>query len=91
MSQEMTLWREDFSTCTLDEVLRSQAENRAWSKELRQKASSLVNHRLAKEISQADYLMGRKLADQEAVECRRRATILDAQIRRTVTAAAGAR
>jgi len=64
----------------LDEVLERQVENRVWSKELRRKNSSLVNSRLANQITQADYLAERKLGNAEAAECRRRATILDAQI-----------
>jgi len=81
----MSLWCEDFSSCTLQEVLGWQAENRAWNKELRNKTSSLVNSRLANQISQADYLENRKLAHEEAAECRRRANILDTQIlQRTV-------
>jgi hypothetical protein len=80
----MALWREDFSTCTLEEVLGWRAENRAWSKDLRRKSNSLVNSRLANNISQADYLENRKLAHEDAAECRRRASILEAQIIRTV-------
>jgi hypothetical protein len=76
----MSTWREDFSTCTLDEVLGLQAENRAWSKELRRKNHSLVNSRLANDISHADYQTNRKLAHDDATECRRRADIIDAQI-----------
>lgn len=81
----MSLWREDLSTYTLDEVLQSQAENRVWSKELRRRTSSLVNNRLANEISQADYQVSRKLAVQDALECQRRAAILDAHIRRAAS------
>jgi len=81
----MSSWPEDFSTCTLKEVLGWQAENRAWNKELRLKTNSLVNSRLAKDITQDDYLENRKRVHEEAAECRRRANILDAQItRRTV-------
>jgi hypothetical protein len=81
----MSLWSEDFSACSLQEVLGWQAQNRAWNKELRLKTSTLVNKRLANEISQDDYLANRKLAHEEAAECRRRANILDNQIlRRTV-------
>jgi hypothetical protein len=81
----MALWSEDFSTCTLEDVLGWRAENRAWNKELRHKTSTLVNSRLANEISQADYLATRQVAHAEAAECRRRANILDSQIlRRTV-------
>lgn len=78
----MALWSEDFSESSLEDVLRSLAENRAWSKELRNRTSALVNRRLAKDISQADYLENRKLAYEEAAECRRRATLLDAQVLR---------
>ncbi len=78
----MASWSEDLSTCTLEELLRWQAENREWSKELRRKTDSLVNSRLARSISLANYLAGRKLVDEEAAECRRRAAVLDAQIAR---------
>jgi hypothetical protein len=81
----MALWLEDFSTCTLEEVFLLQAENRAWSKELRHKTSSLVNSRLANDITHADYQTNRKTGHDDAAECRRRANILETQIaRRTV-------
>ena len=76
----MSLWREDFSSSSLQEVLETQAENRVWSKELRRKSTALVNSRLAKDISQADYLTTRSLADKDAIECRRRANILLSQL-----------
>jgi hypothetical protein len=78
----MSLWREDFSSSSLEEVLETQAENRVWSKELRRKANALVNSRLAKDISQDDYLSTRHLAGEEAAECRRRAMILLSQLAR---------
>jgi hypothetical protein len=76
----MQLWPDDFSTITLEEILRYQLENRAWSKELRGRSTVLVNKRLANEITQDDYLTNRKLTRQEAEECQRRAAILDSQI-----------
>jgi hypothetical protein len=76
----MQLWPDDFSTVTLEEILRYQLENRAWSKELRFRSNVLVNKRLANEITQDDYLTNRKLTRQEAEECQRRAAILDSQI-----------
>ena len=76
----MLVWPEDFSACSLEEVIKSQTENRAWSKELRRRTDVLVNSRLAKNISQDDYLADRKLAHEESAECRRRAGILDTQI-----------
>jgi hypothetical protein len=78
----MQPWHEDLSTCTWEEVLTRLAENRAWSKELRLKTSALVNTRLAKAISQADYLASRKEATEDAAECRRRASVLESQINR---------
>ena len=78
----MSFWPEDFSTCTLKDVLGWQAENRAWNKELRLKTNTLVNSRLAKNISQDDYLATRKLVHEDTAECRRRANIIDAQIAR---------
>jgi hypothetical protein len=76
----MTQWCEDFSTSSLEDVLGQQAENRAWSKELRRRANALVNSRLANDITLDDYHANRKLAHEEAAECRRRANILDSQI-----------
>jgi hypothetical protein len=78
----MLLWRDDFSGLSIEELLGYQAENRAWSKELRFRNNALVNSRLANEISQADYLTSRDLARQDAAECQRRAAILDAHIAR---------
>ena len=78
----MPLWRDDFSTTTLEEILTYQLENRAWSKELRFRSNALVNKRLANEITQDDYLTNRKLTRQEAEECQRRAAILESQISR---------
>jgi len=76
----MAIWLEDFSTCTLEEVLSRQAENRAWSREIRLNNSALVNRRLAKGISQPDYAANREVVRGEATECQRRARILEHQI-----------
>lgn len=76
----MSLWREDLSHSSLEEILESQAENRVWGKELRRKASALVNSRLAKDISQADYLSNRDHAHEDTVEFRRRAVLLQTQL-----------
>jgi len=78
----MLVWRDDFSTSSLDDILRFQLENRAWNKELRGRSTALVNRRLANEISQDDYLTNRKLTRQDAEECQRRAYILDSHISR---------
>jgi hypothetical protein len=71
---------EELVDCTLEQLLASQGENRAWSKDLRLRAKALVNSRLANEISLADYLESRKAAQSEAAECQRRAFMLDEQI-----------
>jgi hypothetical protein len=76
----MQLWCEDFSTFSLDEVFQRQVENRLWSKELRRKNNALVNSRLANEITLVDYQVERKLVGEETAECRRRASMLEAQI-----------
>ncbi|MGA3026603.1 MAG: hypothetical protein ABSF98_17710 [Bryobacteraceae bacterium] len=80
MRQLMAPWSDDFSECSLEEVLRSQAENRAWGKELRRRTNALVNDRLAKSISQDDYVSGRRLVHEDGAEYRRRAAILDSLI-----------
>jgi hypothetical protein len=88
----MALWSEDFSGFSLEEVLKSQVENRAWSKDLRRRTNDLVNSRLANTISRDDYIANRKVGHEEAAECRRRAAILDSQIgRRTGREQAAAR
>jgi 4'-phosphopantetheinyl transferase EntD len=80
MIQLMSSWRDDLSGCTLEEIIRRQAENREWSRELRCKFNSLVNSRLAKAISQAEYIAGRTLAHEDLDECQRRAAVLNALI-----------
>lgn len=78
----MPPWSDNYSASSLEEVLQKQAENRAWSKELRRKANILVNSRLSNDISLADYLASRKLGHEESAECRRRATLIDLEINR---------
>lgn len=78
----MPPWADNYFASSLEEVLQKQAENRAWSKELRRKANLLVNSRLSNDISLADYLASRKQGHEESAECRRRATILDVEINR---------
>ncbi len=73
---------EDLSYWTLAEVMKSEAENRAFSKQLRAMTAALVNSRLAKQISEDQYAARRKRADEEAEECRRGRQRLIAEIRR---------
>jgi len=76
----MLLWREDISTCTLEEMLGLKDENRAWGKELRVKNIALVNSRLANAITQADYREDRKVGHEAAAEWQRRTNLIDAQL-----------
>ena len=76
----MSEWSGEFSERSLPEMLRSQDENRAWSKQLRALSAALVNSRLAKEISPEEYATRRKLAIEEAAECRRRASVIANEI-----------
>ena len=76
----MPLWFEDISTCSFEEILRSQTDNRAWSKELRLRTAALINSRLAKLISWEEYTANRKLAGHDAAECKRRAAMLADEI-----------
>jgi hypothetical protein len=68
------------SAHSLAEIFALQAENRAWNKELRSQAASLVNNRLAKNITLEDYAASRQRAVQEAAECSRRANVLLSEI-----------
>jgi len=72
----MPLWPDNIEDCSLDEMFRLQACNRAWSKQLRQETQTLVNSRLAKVISMEEYSSSRDLAAQQSAECRRRAESL---------------
>jgi len=78
----MRPWAEDFSRFSLEDLLRFRAANRAWSRELRAETNTLVNHRLAKEVSQDDYLARRKQLHEDAAECRSRADVLEVQVAR---------
>lgn len=76
----MPFWPEKIEERSLDEMFRLQAENRAWSKQLRVEAQALVNTRLAKGISLEEYASSRLLAAESSAECRRRAATLSRQI-----------
>src|SRR5712691_1031700 len=82
MEEAMSPWSDNYSASSLEEVLQKQAENRAWSKELRRKANVLVNSRLSNDISLVEYLASRKVGHEESAECRRRANLIDLEITR---------
>jgi hypothetical protein len=67
---------------SLEQVLRAETENRAWSKTLRQRATALMNSRLAKAISFEEYTLFRQQGNKDADECKQNGRILDDEIRR---------
>jgi hypothetical protein len=76
----MLAWYEDFSGFCLEQILKLELDNRAWSKALRLESSALVKSRLSKEIDRDGYLERRKASQADAVECKRRSEILVQQI-----------
>lgn len=73
-------WTADLSTTSLDEVVKMQTENRASDKEIRLEIRTLVNRRLAKEITAEEYVVKRKVANQATEEFRRRSTLLSDEL-----------
>ena len=76
----MPEWSEDFSQCTLIEVIALMDENRAWQKDLRSRSAALVESKLAKQISPEEYAAKRKIVKDDVDESRRRANILGLEI-----------
>jgi hypothetical protein len=76
----MALWPEDLSAISLQEVCQWQTENRAWRKELKLRTATLVNSCLRKSIDRDEYMAGRRIADQDVVECKRRSRLLENEI-----------
>src|ERR1700733_3544258 len=62
----MPNWPDDLSSCTLEEIFTSEIDNRAWYKELRLQNTALVNNRLAKTISQDEYVSTRRHTTEAA-------------------------
>jgi hypothetical protein len=78
----MTLKSSDtLSGNSLEQVLRAETENRAWGKTLRQRATALLNSRLAKVISFEEYTVFRQQANKDAAECKQQGRILNDEIR----------
>ena len=72
---------EDFSKRSMEEVLVSIVENRAWGKELRNSTRELVSSRLAKEIGAEEYAVSRRLTNDHVAECRRQSILLMNEVR----------
>ncbi len=64
----------------MEELAKWHTLNRQWSEELRRRTKSLVQRRLAEEITQDDYALFRQLTNEDSLECRRRATLLRDQV-----------
>ena len=62
----------------------SETDNRAWNKELRLQNATLVNNRLAKNISLDEYASTRRQTTEAAAECKRRGSILANEMTRRV-------
>jgi hypothetical protein len=76
MTRVKPQWSEDQSKRSLEEILLSEAENRAWNKALRGRVTALVDSRLAKQITLEAYATRRQHGNEDAAECKRRGTIL---------------
>ena len=76
----MPEWPENLSGLNLDELQRLRAENRALAKEIRLKSATLINSRLAKQVSLEDYVASRQIGNDTAAECKRRAIAIENEI-----------
>ena len=76
----MQCWTEDISKCTSEEISRVHGENRAWYKDIRRKASAIVESRLAKEMGLDEYVEKRKVSNADVTECARRARVIVTEI-----------
>jgi hypothetical protein len=66
---------------SLEQLVLAETENRAWSKTLRQRATVLLNTRLAKAISFEEYTVFRQQANKDAADCKQQGRMLDDEIR----------
>jgi hypothetical protein len=80
MSSVSRAWSDNLSGWSLEEVLRWDAENRAWNKLLRERSAALVNTRLAKAITMEEYAASRQVGHDDAAECKRRGAIISESI-----------
>jgi hypothetical protein len=65
-------WSEDLLNHSLEDVVKSYDENKEWQKQLQLGIKVLMNHKLAHRIDQGEYMISRKLANEEMLECTRR-------------------
>jgi hypothetical protein len=69
-------WSDEVSGLNPREFHDAVDENRAWGKRLREGTQALVKARLAKTITNEEYIAGRKLSNDEVAECNRRRELL---------------
>ena len=67
---------DDLLQYSLDDLLKSDGENRARNKDVRARTAELLNRRLARDITMDEYTVTRKNLNDEAAECKRRASLL---------------
>ena len=61
---------------SLTDLLKADGENRARNKDVRARTADLLNRRLARAITMDQYVETRKNLNEEAAECKRRASLL---------------
>lgn len=74
------VWSDDLSGRSLEDLLRAEAENRAWNQSLRLEKMELVNRRLAQQVSLEEYRTSRQTASHDIAECQRRKALLEISI-----------
>jgi hypothetical protein len=70
------VWTDNLSSYSLEEILRSQVENREWYKRVRVQINTLIDSRLEKRIGSDEYSAGRTVMGADVTECRRRLQML---------------
>jgi hypothetical protein len=78
----MSIWPQDLSKNTLEEVVSLHAENMRTSKHVGFRTKTIIERKLAGKINREEYLAERKLATEDAAECVRRRTLLLAELGR---------
>jgi hypothetical protein len=78
----MSIWPQDLSKNTLEEVVSFHAENLRTSKHVEFRTKTIIERKLAGKINREEYLAERKLATEDAAECVRRRTLLLAELGR---------
>jgi hypothetical protein len=78
----MSIWPQDLTKNTLEEVVSFHAENMRTSKHVGFRTKTIIERKLAGKINREEYLAERKLGTEDAAECVRRRTLLLAELGR---------